>query len=860
MSAGRGARWGWLGALALGLALALGAAAPAQEGTGAGTAASTDTSTTAPAPTPAPAAAPAAAASEEAAPPPPPAGPRVDMAAWEDLASRAESVLASGEASNEALAELRGQLVAMRDQLKAQRDAAVARAEPIRKQLEALGPPPAEGESEPVEVATQRAELTRRLKEAEAPARTAEAALQRAEGLIGQIDRLVAERRARALLARGPVPVDPTLWWPAAAALTEVVSRAVQEALSPLGSEIRRREVLDALPAVMVLLVVALVLLVVGRRWLRRFTPLGRLAARPPSGAAPMAARALLRAGDLALPALGVIAAAQAVALSGILELRSAALVTALRDGALLLVAGLWLARELTGGEIAATVLPGAEPAERAAVRRALSLLAGAAALWALLARIDVLGEIGAEHMAVLRFPLLLLGGVGLARLGQLLLRVSRRAVHARASGGEEEEAEEGAPAEGSPRLTVLRLLGLASLLLGVAAPLAALAGYGNLASAAELPAIRSLGVLGAAVVIHRELLDLYAFLARLGGGAAEAEAGRLTGALLALALALGVVPLLALVWGASPEDLAAAWRALIEGVRIGETTISFGAFVTFAVIFVVGYTLTRVVQGVLRGSILPSTRLDRGAQSALVTGTGYVGIFLSALAAITAAGIDLSSLAIVAGALSVGIGFGLQAIVSNFVSGIILLIERPIKEGDWVEVGGVSGYVKKISVRATQIETFDRATVVLPNSELIAGTVTNWTLGSPVGRMKVPVGVAYGSDTEKVRDILLEIARAHPRILRRPEPKVVFLGFGADSLNFELRAYLRDINYVLSTTSDINFEIDRRFREAGIEIPFAQRDIHLRDIDRLEDAIRNAGRGPRRGSGGAGPAEGEAG
>ncbi len=226
-------------------------------------------------------------------------------------------------------------------------------------------------------------------------------------------------------------------------------------------------------------------------------------------------------------------------------------------------------------------------------------------------------------------------------------------------------------------------------------------------------------------------------------------------------------------------------------------------------------------------------TRMEPSARYALVTTFGSVGVGIAVMVALSFAGIDFASLAIIAGALSVGIGYGLQNIVNNFVSGIIMLVERPVRNGDWIVVGNTEGYVQRISIRTTTIRTFDRADVIVPNSDLISGQVTNWALGNTWGRIKRQIGVAYGSDIETVIETLLEVAnnnaggiKGNPQL---PDPYALFLDFGDSSLDFELCAIVHDINRRRHVTSDINRAINAAFNKQGIEIPFPQRDVNFR-------------------------------
>lgn len=272
--------------------------------------------------------------------------------------------------------------------------------------------------------------------------------------------------------------------------------------------------------------------------------------------------------------------------------------------------------------------------------------------------------------------------------------------------------------------------------------------------------------------------------------------------------------------WGVDSSGLFETIRQLFFGFKIGSITISLSTLMAGIAVFVVGLLVTRSLQSWLDTRFLPTTRLDSGLRNSIRTTFGYVGMICAATLAFGYAGLDLSNIAIVAGALSVGIGLGLQAIVNNFVSGLILLAERPIRAGDWITVGAEEGTVRRINVRATEIETFDRATVIVPNSSLITGVVKNMVLRDRSGRIIMPVTVSKLSDAEVVKTILLEAARDHALVLRYPEPIVLFLNFGEKALDFELRCYLADIATGATVRSELRFAILRRLKEAGVALP----------------------------------------
>jgi small-conductance mechanosensitive channel len=281
--------------------------------------------------------------------------------------------------------------------------------------------------------------------------------------------------------------------------------------------------------------------------------------------------------------------------------------------------------------------------------------------------------------------------------------------------------------------------------------------------------------------------------------------------------------------WEIAASDFFDAIRGATFGIRIGEITISVGAVLGAVLLFVIVLVLTRIVQRWLEREVLPQTAIDPSLRLSIATVFGYVGFIIAFVLALAELGIDLQKIAFVAGALSVGIGFGLQAIVSNFVSGLILLAERPIRVGDQIAVKDEEGFVRRISVRSTEIETFERASVIIPNSDLITGVVKNWTHANTLGRVLIKVGVGYDSDAEQVRDILAECAAGHPQVLNVPPPAVLLAAFGDNALQFEVYCIVGDLAARGSVKSEIQFEILKRFRAAGIDFPVPHYDVHLR-------------------------------
>lgn len=264
------------------------------------------------------------------------------------------------------------------------------------------------------------------------------------------------------------------------------------------------------------------------------------------------------------------------------------------------------------------------------------------------------------------------------------------------------------------------------------------------------------------------------------------------------------------------------------EIFRLGETPITIINIIQLILIIAVFFVVSKLLGRFLRRRILSRLGLDDGVQYTILRLSHYLIMVLGMLTALNLLGIPLTGLAVLFGLVGVGIAFGLQNITSNFVSGIILLFERPINVGDYIDVGETSGRVMSINMRSTTVVTLDNITLIVPNSQFIENTITNWSVGDPKIRAIISIGIAYGSDTELVTNLLLKVAESHPKVMSDPKPSVIFKEFGDSSLNFDLRVWILNAIERFDVISDLNYTIDAAFRENNISIPFPQRDVHF--------------------------------
>ncbi|MBF0189976.1 MAG: mechanosensitive ion channel [Magnetococcales bacterium] len=289
---------------------------------------------------------------------------------------------------------------------------------------------------------------------------------------------------------------------------------------------------------------------------------------------------------------------------------------------------------------------------------------------------------------------------------------------------------------------------------------------------------------------------------------------------------------MLASYWGVNRQTLDALNEYTLFTATLADGSvdvISVADMLRFFLTLTISFWLVHHLPGIFELFLFSRLRIDQGVRYAILTMSRYTVVLIGLPAALSALHVDVGKIAWLAAAISVGIGFGLQEIVANFVSGIILLLERPVRVGDRISVGAVMGEVRRINIRATRVLNQDLQEILIPNRDLITKEVINWTLSSKEVRLVIPVGVAYGSDVERVRSILLEVAARDPLVLRTPAPRVLFMNHGPSALEFQLRIYHVDPDIRATMTDRLNTAINRAFRTHGIEIPFPQQEVHIR-------------------------------
>lgn len=743
--------------------------------------------------------------------------PQPDYNRWDRVATQAEQLTGNGDTATAQLESIRADIVDWRRRFEAAQGVNGERIATLQSQIAALGPAPAEGATEAEDIAARRADLQKQLSEVQAPRLTAVEAFSRADAIIRQIDDNLARRAASQMAQQSTSPLLPGNWIVAASETRRLLAGIVENTGQRISERATWSELKPRLPHVLGYLAAAILLLTLGRHWVETLPR--RISARTSdySRAAVTFAVSLLQ---IILPMVGIYLLISALTATGVFSPWTRPFLEALPGAGVILFGSAWLARQLFPGQSINYDTINMKPQDRQKARWLTNAVAAVFAVHYIASQtflpLSGLVERGkvqripldfAEGAAVVyNFVLIAIAAALLFKLGNILR-------------GLKPWTDKTSTAY---RHRVLSWAGALTRIICVLAVALTAAGFVNLGNLAVWPWLQSLALMGLLVLLQDFIADVFNMLKRGQEGAREGLAPLLIG----FALILLSVPVFMLIWGVSVNELAEYWVRFRQGATLGGVRLSPGAVLMFILVFGIGYSITRAVQGAMRTSVLPKTKLDAGGQNAVVSGIGYVGIVIAAMLAITSAGIDLSSFAIVAGALSVGIGFGLQNIVSNFVSGIILLIERPVSVGDWISAGGQQGIVKRISVRSTQVETFDKQQVIVPNSDLISQPVTNWTRQSKTGRIIIPIGVSYGSDTRKVDRILREIIEDQPLVTIDPAPAVLFRGITVDALNFEIRAVISDIGSGMSVTSEVYHQIVERFIHEGIGMPFTTRDI----------------------------------
>jgi potassium efflux system protein len=746
-------------------------------------------------------------AQQPAQPAPSPQVSTNDLAPIKQLLDEIQQSISHDGHSDQSLSQLRDKLAPIRDGLRAKFDVLDPKLAEVDSRLSQLGASPAAGAPpESPEIAEERQKLAQTRAEVDAALKQTRLLSVRADDIAARINETRRELFSRALFQRTPGMLDQAFWSETVRAL-QTEWQGFAFVLRSWGEYARRHGgISGAAVSVATFLIIGLICFAVAYAWRRRL-------ARDvePDRTQRRLARTLAGLGVLVrhavLTPLCVLVAVKVLDGNGLLLPVIADLGNGLAVAVAVASFGYGIAQAVLAPTASYRRLVNADDLQ---ARRLASYLTWSAGILGAAIFLNITHKaVGAPLSSTVATSAVMSGLIGLSTL-YLLLRLP--------------------PSETSAGLRWVRFLAWV-LVAGVAAALVT----GFIGFAAFL-AGRTIVLLMMAGAFHLGTRLIDAVVSDTLN--ADSERGRrmaatfglsprglelvatLLAALLKICLALlAIFPVLG-PWGIFAADFFEVVQNAVFGFRIGDMSISLNTIISAVVLLLIGFAATRFVQRWLERRFLPRTGLDPGLQNSVSVLFGYAGAIVALIFALAELGIDLQKIALIAGALSVGIGFGLQSVVSNFVCGIILLAERPIRVGDWVLVKNEEGYVRRISVRATEIETFDRASVIVPNQDFITGVVKNMTHGNPVGRIIIKLGVGYDSDMDRVRDMLVEIAQAHPQVMRNPPPTVLFMGFGVIALDVELRCFVTNVQNATITRSDLNFAILRRFREVGIGIP----------------------------------------
>lgn len=764
--------------------------------------------------------------------------------AWKVEVDQIASGIAREGQTDRHLAEMRERSERIRGEARQLIEAESPRQVSVEARLKQLGPAPEVEEDKPAPVEAEavkaeREEQQKQLAEAQGRIKQAQLVVLRAEEIIKTIGDRRRDRFTRELVERSRSVLDPANWLEALQSMPGTVN-GLRYLIGDWASLMVSRGAQTAAAVGSVIVALLLVLFAMRRRLIQ-------LTDRDPAIVDPPRLRkAAVAAGivglNVAVPVIGLFGIARALEVFDLNPDRVSQVLDAL-------VVGVGVAAAVYGV--------------------ALALFAPAKPAWRLVA----VGDATATRIVHLSVILAVTHGVGVA-IGRLLIILAAPVAEvialsglfavvdavlvmamlraaARSLTGTDAAADPAVAPEGPSHSLIWRWIVPLGWIVAIAAVVAAASGYVALASFMTAQMVRSGFVLGALYILlqltDEAILATFHEGTRLGSMLTRSMGfGRETVEQIGVVLS-GIARLLLIVLaalfvltpiGVTSQDVVSDARSAFFGFKIGGFTFSLATILTGLAFLMIGIAVTRGIQGWLDERLLPRTRLDVGLKNSIRTAFGYVGYVLAVMLAFSVVGLDLQNLAIVAGALSVGIGFGLQSIVNNFVSGLILLAERPIKAGDLIEIGAEKGFVRKINVRSTEIETFDRASLIVPNSSLISGTVKNWMHRDLTGRCVVNVGVAYDADPEKVREVLLGCALAHDKVQKFPPPNAFFVNFGDSALEFRLVCTVGNVTDAFGVESDLRFAIVAQLRERGIDIPYAQRDIHIRQLDDLRGMV----------------------